>query len=385
MSSTCVGGSISGDLRGTPMLIAAILAAAALGGCGSSSPDPPWISCGEVIEPAGSAEPFYIYLSPDGNDENSGSETAPVATLRRAQEILLDARPASDVLVRIRGDRGPFEGQSVVWEYSNAEHHTTLESYPDSTRASFREGGADTTFFVLKAAAGRQTNLHFKRISVEGYASGAIWFLGSAGEESGWNGSNTISDCVFREIGNGARPGRHFSWAVIDLVNSRRNVIDDCAFIDCANANTGDFPQDTIPPDTTSAGPLPIVAVYLAHHSGCNYIAGCSFERVKGDAIRIRDDSNDNEICHNYFLQSGWTALCTTWSFYPSPPWAAGAECPSWHNSFHDNRSQGNWLCGEPRLFYDMSSAPRSGCPRPPGRYMYQMKMWANESGPCAE
>ncbi len=188
-----------------------------------------------------------------------------------------------------------------------------------------------------------------------------------------------------RDIGNEAQPGRHFSWAVIDLVNSRRNVIGDCTFINCANANTGDFPQDTIPPDSSSAGPLPIIGVYLAHHSGCNYIAGCAFERVKGDAIRIRDDSNDNEICHSYFVQSGWTAVCTTWYAHPSSLWASSAECPSWHNTFHHNRAKGNWLCGSSRLFYDMNPEPGTGCPRPPGRYLYPMKMWANESGPCKE
>ncbi len=159
-----------------------LLAVAALAGCGNTSSTPPWTSCGGAPMLAISPAPFYIYISPRGNDANAGSEEAPVATLRRAQDILVEARPASDVIIRIRGDEGPYDGQSVIWEYWNAEYNTTFESYPDSTYASFRQGDADTTFFVLAASAGRPTNLHFRRISVEGYTAGAIWFLGSAGD-----------------------------------------------------------------------------------------------------------------------------------------------------------------------------------------------------------
>jgi hypothetical protein len=365
--------------------LAAAFAVASLAGCGSHPPDPPWTSCGEPSGHGASAEPLYVYLSPDGSDENPGSEAAPVATLQRAQEILSAAAPTADAVIRIRSDRGPYEGQSVIWEYWNAEYNTTLEAYPDSIYAVFRQGGAGAPFFELRAASGRPTNLHFKKLSIEGYASGAISFLGSAGDEPAWNGSNSIVDCIFRDIGNASRPERRPAWAVIDLVNSRRNLIEDCAFIDCANANTGDFPQDTIPPDSTSGGPLPILGIYIAHHSGCNCIAGCTFERIKGDAVRLRDDSNDNEIRHSYFARAGWTAICTAWYAHPVQPLGAASECPSWHNTFHDNLARGNWLCGEPRLYYDMSSNPRWGCPEPPGRYMYQMKMWSNESGRCVE
>jgi hypothetical protein len=325
-------------MRNKIMLVVA-LALGAGAGCDSTVPESKVASC-EPLPPAVTpAEArFYVYMSPGGSDENPGSETAPVVTLRRVQEILRETRPDSNVIVRIRSDAGVYYGQSVIWDYFDSDHYILFESWPDSIRATFSQGSADTVFFVLKASAGRPTYIHLRRLTVQGYAAGAISFIGDA-DESGWNGANSIVDCVMQDIGNVAQPGRHISWGVIDFVNSRHNSIRDCAFIDCANANTNEFPQDTSRELLASGADQPIIGVYLAHHSGCNQITGCAFRRVKGDAVRIRDDSNGNEICYCYFRQTGWTAVCTMWYRHAEALAFAAAECPSWSNTFHHNRT----------------------------------------------
>ncbi|MGD1049041.1 MAG: hypothetical protein ABR899_09880, partial [Candidatus Krumholzibacteriaceae bacterium] len=347
------------------IITALALLLAAVAGCDNTAPGEKTVSSCEENPAVMPAATRYIYMSPAGNDENSGSEAAPVATLNGVQDILRDERPDSSVVVRIRSDAGVYYGQSVIWDYFNPDRGITFEAWPDSVRASFRQGGADTVFFVLKASAGRATHVHFRRFFVQGYRAGAIWFTGEAGDESGWNGSNSITDCVMEDIGNAAQPERQISWSVIDLVNSRHNVIRDCSFIDCANANTNAFPQKTGAQSLTAGPNQPIIGVYLAHHSSCNQITGCIFRRFKGDAVRIRDDSNGNEISYCYFQQTGWTAVCTMWYQYPQPFSLAGGECPSWDNLFHHNRAEGNWLCGESLLFWDMSTEQGLRCPQP--------------------
>jgi len=355
---------------------------AAVAGCDNASPDekaPSSCEQGPAVMPAATR---YIYMSPAGSDENPGTEAAPVSTLNRVQGILQNERPDSLVVVRIRSDAGAYCGQSVVWNYLKPDRDIIFEAWPDSILASFCRGDADTVFFVLKASAGRATNVHLRRLFVQGYRAGAIWFTGEAGDESGWNGSNSITDCVMEDIGNASEPERHISWSVIDLVNSRHNLIRNCSFVDCANANTNDFPQGGSARAPAEGPNQPIIGVYLAHHSSCNQITGCTFRRVKGDAVRIRDDSNENEISNCSFYQTGWTAVCTMWYQYPQP-FLGGGECPSWNNLFHHNHAEGNWLCGEALLFHDMSTEPARRCPRPADGRAYRIRMWANESLPC--
>jgi hypothetical protein len=396
------------------LLVLAAAALVACAGCDNATRESRVASCEPV--PGADAAPTgrYIYMAPDGSDGNPGTHDAPVATLDGVQAMLRAERPDSNVFVRIASDRGPYDGQSVVWDYVDVAHSIVFESWPDSVLATFRQGGAESVFFLLESSAGRATYLQFRRLRIEGYAAGAIWFAGDAAREAGWNGGNSIVDCVMENIGNAAQSERPICWGVVDLVNSRHNVIRGCSFIDCANANTNEFPTggsfgdaeagSSRPAADASAnsgagadGSLagdaaadlaadadqPIIGIYLAHGSSCNEITGCTFSAVKGDAVRFRDASNENEVCHCLFRRTGWTAVCTAWYLRPSPVAAAAAECPSWSNLLHDNRAEGNWLCGEPELFRDMSPGPGRLCPAPPDERAFRIRMWANESGSC--
>jgi hypothetical protein len=340
------------------LVTAVAIALAALAGCDNATRESKAASCEPLPLVAAPAAVRYIYMASDGSDANSGAEGTPVATFNRVQEILRAERPDSNVVVRIRSDRGVYNGQSVVWSYFDGAHSIVFESWPDTVLATFSQGERDSVFFMLQASAGRPTYLHFRRLRIEGYAAGAIWLAGDAARESGWNGGNSIVDCVMEEIGNVSQPERPIAWAVIDFVNSRHNVIRGCAFIECANANTNEFPSGMSTRRSgggasaalatgAQGGPMleanqPIVGVYLAHHSGCNLISGCTFDAFKGDAVRFRDDSNGNEISYCAFHRTGWNAVCTAWFLYPEAFAVAPAECPSWSNTFHHNRAEGN-------------------------------------------
>jgi len=360
-----------------------ILAVLALFGCTNSShilgvrPAPPTVR-------------LYVYVSPAGNDSGDGTEAHPLATLAGVQDYLRALMPTADVVVRIVSDQDPYIDQTVIWNYHNEmESGITFEAYPDSFYACFIGTGADTNFFTLDRHDNTPTNIHFRKLSIRRYRTGAIWFCGNRLDDAeGWNGYNSVEDCIFYEIGSQWQPEKLGCYGVIDFMNSRFNLIRGCEFRDCANAYDTGFPQSTIEADVYSTHT--VNAIYLSHHSTNALIIDNDFSRIKGDAVRIRDESNSAEICYNSFYQVGWSGIVTMWYCHPAyGPWGYCHsalpidECPSWFASFHDNYAEGNWACGESRLFYDLRPSDNEACEMPIDPY--RIELWNNTTGPCKD
>jgi hypothetical protein len=133
----------------------------------------------------------------------------------------------------------------------------------------------------------------------------------------GHNG-NTIFGMYFTKLGSRwAGPG--FGYGGIDLINSRNNLIQNNHFVHIEN--TG--------PDAGL-----IHGLYLAHHSGSNTISRNRFEMISGDAIRTRNDSNDNDMFYNRFQRTGKDAQFSDW--------LCDAACAERHNIARDCASHGN-------------------------------------------
>lgn len=341
-----------------------------------------------VVPPvrAAGTERFTIYLSPKGSDRNPGTAERPLATLQRAHAILEERRPEADVVIKVRSDAGPYVDQSVLWTYYHPAHTITIESEPASLNATFvaSDDPAVRTFFGLSAMRGEPTNIILRRLTVRNYINRGVLFMGDRDVRAHWNGSNAIEHCVFERIGNARFPERQIAYSAVGLVNSRNNRIVGCTFLDIKNHTLANYPQpgpekplvgnpsgeDASKAWTgTSSNPnLPIVCIYLSHYSDSNVVESCTFRRIKGDVVRIRDASNDNRIVRNYFEIAGWNALVTTW--YCSEPRQMCTkefepEAPSRGNVIAGNRAAGNWKCGVPRLYYDMTP-PKGSQGRPP-------------------
>jgi hypothetical protein len=355
---------------------ARVFAALALALCAASAPG----SCDSE---------FVIYLSPMGSDTAAGTYEQPIRSFERAGEILAAAAPDSDVVVRLRSDQGPYIDYSVVWTYCNPAHSTTFEPFPADTPAVFRGDGPDPPtgpFFTLEAARGEPTNIVLKGLHIEAYASRIFYFLGDReNPASGWNGRNRIEDCMFRNIGNYWSPTSPIVYGAITFVNSRDNMIKNCIFSAFANANTAvsqsdarEFPEISLDveraadgTDVTAAMALPIVGVYIAHHSSRDTIMACTMDSIFGDPVRMRDASNGTLIDQCVFTRAGYNAVCSMWfcdaeyldcdKVHP--------ECPSCFAVLRNSAAFGDRNCAVPRLFKDLNEtysrrcAPACGIP----------------------
>jgi hypothetical protein len=82
-------------------------------------------------------DPTCIYISPHGNDNNSGTNKNPIKSLHKAQEILLKYKPQDDVVIKISSDKGCYLDQYIDWHYSNPNYSITFESNPRDRNAVF--------------------------------------------------------------------------------------------------------------------------------------------------------------------------------------------------------------------------------------------------------
>lgn len=307
----------------------------------------------------------FVYMAPDGDDSNDGSEQAPFRTFDAVEGYLAALNLDADVTVRVYSNRGIYFNYTTVWEYYKPEYNITFESYPDTLYACFmasEDNPPDTAFFNFRADDGLPTNIHIKRFSISNYVRRAILFYGDREDEAtGWNGYNSVEDCIFTDIGNARKPEMHFCYSVICCYNSRYNRISNCRFRNIANA-----PAD-----------LPVIVVYFAHYASYNDFIDCESSRVYGDAVRIRDFSNENYIAYNYFWKTGGLGVITHWYCIPEHGECTkiGPECPSWENRFENNICKGDRECEIPRIFYDHKPMNTNDCPPTPITYQERVRV----------
>jgi hypothetical protein len=352
--------------------------------------------------PASCDSEFVLYLSPIGNDTAAGTYDEPIRSFERAEEILAAAAPDSDVVIRLRSDQGPYMDYSVVWTYYHPAHTTTFEAFPDDAPAVFRGDGADPPtgpFFTLEAARGEPTNLVFRRLHIRGYAYRVFYFHGDRENPAGgWNGRNRITDCIFKNIGNYWDPSAPIVYGAITFVNSTDNVVEDCFFSSFANANTTvcrsderEFPEIAIEIeraaegiDVAAATALPIIGVYIAHHSSRDTIRECAMDSIFGDPVRVRDASNGALIDQCLFTRAGHNAICSMWfcdaeyldcdKVHP--------ECPPCSAVLRNSAAHGDRTCATPRLFKDLNETYSRRC-APTCGIMERMRIENVVVGPC--
>jgi len=320
---------------------------------------------------------YELYMSPNGNDSNPGNVSRPVASLERVHDILVKEDPDEDVVIYVVSDQGSYEISNLVWTYYKKDWKTIITSYPEGINAEFTasdyKGNAFITFDIMN---GEPSNIEISNITVKDCSCRTFLFRGDPEDEDGWNGYNTIRGCKFVNIGNYNFPAAHVVYSVIGFVNSRNNTIEDCVFENIKNHTAATYPQKRIelknPEKDKNRYPnileyaksnlkgagynpnLPIIGIYYAHNCDSNLVINNEFNHVKGDVVRIRNNSNNLVFSKNTTEVSGWNAVVTAWYRTEKDTAEAQNEKPSYNVKILDNQFNGNWLYGEPTIYGDL-------------------------------
>lgn len=264
-----------------------------------------------------------VFLAADGSDLHDGATMErPVATLGRVQQIIAKL-PPEDFLVSI--GPGTYAAQSVNWQYSMPNH--TIRFVGASGQQSIFDGQRKgLTFFKLRSAKGEATNLSFEGLVIVRYVT-AISLVGDREDFRRFNAKNSIIDNHFIDVGGTGFEPMGYSTAVVSLVNSDENLITGNTFKGMVGTRCKH-----------------LHGVYLAHDSSRNRIENNLFQDGCGDAVRLRDASNDNIIRSNIFRKVGDKAGVSEWfcSRGLSDCTKKTPECPPLANLVEGNRVEGD-------------------------------------------
>jgi len=330
------------------------------------APVPPATPSAPALPVLASTASFVVHVSAAGSNSNTGlSEGSKVATLGRAYEIVKAAKPTGTVDVLVYDEGTIYEGAQVTWRYFNGKD-ITIRAAPGQSDLPTFDGCGSTgcgerrRFVVVPGSSGENTNIHFKALRVQNYWEG-ISFSGSSTDLEGWNGNNSVKDCVFERMGNKYIDDNDGAYATVRLQNSRNNVMTGNRFYKIENTNGGKV-KDTY-----------LHAFYIAHKSNHNLIKDNVFEDNSGDAVRLRDMSNFNTIDGNTFKKAG-AAAYSEW-YCSDREKCSKWECPSWGNVFKNNHMHASypnratdkecWSMNVWKLYEDQW--PEAGCSHPEG------------------
>jgi hypothetical protein len=180
---------------------------------------------------------------------------------------------------------------------------------------------------------GGNTGLRFYYLAIEDYTQG-ISFNGQAGHS--WHNNtfyvqpstgvndNDVSGMTFHDIGDSFAPAQT-GYGVILFTDSSHDDIYNNTFGDIYNS--GDTDQ--------------LHALYITHFSSSNTIDKNLFEDTNGEAVKVRDRSNGNNIFDNTFNATGGVAaylddFCDQQCVNGASP-KKYRECASYGNRFADN------------------------------------------------
>jgi Periplasmic copper-binding protein (NosD) len=295
-----------------------------------------------------------VYLAPasqGGKDSNTGlTSSSPILTLAHAQQVLTKLNPTGNVTIRIK--QGTYVANAITWSFYVPGH--TVSFMPANYSGGGRPPGGDPVFAdpasngthvgqtwftaVLPAAPsplhdGGNTGLRFYYLTIEDYTQG-ISFNGQAGHSwhnstfyiqpsTGVNG-NDVSGMTFLDIGDSFAPSQTGYGAIL-FTDSSDDTISNNTFDDIYNS--GDTDQ--------------LHALYITHFSSGNTVDKNLFENTNGEAVKVRDRSNDNDIFSNTFKATGGVSaylddFCDQACVNGASP-KKYRECASYGNRFADN------------------------------------------------
>jgi hypothetical protein len=301
-----------------------------------------------------------IYLAPaskGGNNSHTGlTLSSPLLDLATAQKVLQKLNPTGNVTIRI--DQGTYVASALTWNFYVPNH--TISFMPVNYEVGHgRPPGGDPVFADTVADAktgahtaatwftaqepgsalsdGGATGLDFYYLEVQDYTQG-ISFNGQAGHS--WHNNvwyldpskgvndNAVSGMTFNDIGDTYAPGWTGTGAIL-LTDSSHNDIVNNTFSNINNTPTA----------TTSDE---LHAIYDTHFSSYNTIEKNLFEYTNGEAVKVRDRSDFNNVTDNRFVDTGGVAaylddFCNEACVRAAAPFKTYDQCASYGNRFTDN------------------------------------------------
>jgi hypothetical protein len=325
------------------------LAAAAIVGAGS-------LPASAAVQASAAARPgnVTIYLAPaskGGKDSNTGlTSSSPILTLTHAQQVLTRLNPTGNVTVRIK--QGTYVANAITWTFYVPGH--TVSFMPANYSGGGRPPGGDPVFadptsggthvgqtwFTAELPPapsslhnGGNTGLHFYYLAIEDYSQG-ISFNGQAGhswhnktfyiQPSAGVNDNAVSGMTFYDIGDLYAPSQTGYGAIL-FTDSSHNDIYNNTFENLYNS--GDHDE--------------LHALYITHFSSYNTVDKNLFEYTNGEAVKVRDRSDFNNVYDNRFNETGGVAaylddFCNQQCVGTAKP-KKYRECASYGNRFADN------------------------------------------------
>ncbi len=308
---------------------------------------------------------FSVYLAPPesgGNDANTGTDQVhPIATLRRALEIVTAQKPARDVEVLMAA--GTYYDQDVVWTYTSPEHAVTFKPLVDGSTVVFdgcsngsedyaancpdhtAHGDADGQFFLLGNHPAGDTNLRFEHLEIRHYRNGIRFTNGASAR-------NRIAYSYIHHIGNGWAPNLSYAAAPgYGAVRTRRSSYNE--FVGNHFAHIENVPGSC----EVCAGHMH--SYYLWDESDHNTFTGDTHEYVSGGPVRFRDYSNHNVVRSSTFIAGGLAKGAVS-DYYSE----TDGECPCYDIQIEDIRVFGDWDCAAASPVW-ISYEAASSCTRP--------------------
>ncbi|HEY1707340.1 MAG TPA: right-handed parallel beta-helix repeat-containing protein [Rhizomicrobium sp.] len=221
------------------------------------------------------------------NDIGTAAQTA-AATYAGQSKIRIEIAP------------GTYVGQKIDWRWQTPSA-LIIEGMPGNPRPDFDGGGSSTHWASFRPPA---TNITIRHVAIRNYYEGIVFSYRGA------NSNETIEDNSFQNIGLVPT-----AYAVIGFGNTSNSVIRNNTFVDISN----------------NSGCGGLHAIYAQHGSSSNLIENNRFENVCGQAIKLRDRSNNNQIVNNRFV-GPQTRMMVVESYQPG-------ECQSIGNVVRGNTS----------------------------------------------
>jgi hypothetical protein len=183
------------------------------------------------------------------------------------------------------------------------------------------EGTGNGAWMHIEGGFGTRTPFSISGIEIRDYKT-ALTLNASSVPGAPWIGGITITNSRFDNIG-AFSPDVNPSTAVIRLVNARYNDFENNQFSNIRNM--------------TRCGGLHVF--YIAHFSSQNVVRGNSFDNGCGSTIKVRDQSDNNQIVGNTFSHQEGPTLFLDNFCNPQRARCTGdhQECPSENNVFSGN------------------------------------------------
>ena len=252
-----------------------------------------------------STSDITLYLSPNGNDTNSGTNNNRIKTLERAQEIIKEQTKIRNIKnVKILIASGIYYDQTIKWVYTNEGYNIIITAENTSNIPIFKcSGDNDRVWFSLSGDEVKNKditlNLTISNIKVEGYFQAMSLIHGRGGTFK----NIKVTNMYFSNIGTKYAYAQRikntgyistYSPACIALGNIKNSTFSNNKFYNIEN-----FPIQNNKYD------FYIHALYIKTGSENNIVSNNDFKFISCDPIRLREGANYNEIYGNTFSKVG--------------------------------------------------------------------------------